>query len=74
MANYADEVGDWEDIEAWEELAARPIIRRFRHRQDPFQVYSEEEFKQQFRLSKECTQDLFRRIQHYFPKTTNERG
>ena len=73
MANYGDEFGDREQLAEWEALAARPI-RRFHHRQDPFQVYSEEEFRQRFRLSKECTLGLFRRIQHHFPQSNSERG
>ncbi len=73
MDNYLDEFGAWEDIEEWEELAARPV-RRFHHRLDPFQMYSEEEFRQQYRLSKECTQNLLRRIHHHLPESANERG
>ncbi|RUM29998.1 MAG: hypothetical protein DSY42_05300 [Aquifex sp.] len=73
MANNAEDFDAWEDLGEWEELAARPV-RRFHHRQDPFQIYSEEEFRRRFRLSKECTQDLLRRIRHHLPEAESERG
>lgn len=73
MNNYVDEFDAWEDLGEWEELAARPM-RRFHHRQDPFQMYSEEEFRQRYRLSKECTQDLLGRIHHHLPESASERG
>ena len=73
MANNEDEIDAWEDLGAWEELAARPV-RRFHPRQDPFQVYTEEEFRQRYRLSKECVQNLLERIQHLLPESANERG
>ncbi len=42
----------------WEDLAIRRRTRLFRSRRDPLEMYSEEEFIQRFRLSKQVNLDL----------------
>ena len=73
MDNHFGDMDAWEEIREWEELAARPM-RRFRQRADPFVIYTEAEFKERYRLSKQCVQDLLGRIEHHLPQSESERG
>lgn len=48
--------------------------RVIKDRQNPFTAYSEEEFIQRYRLSKECTHTLLAELEPYLPKAQDGRG
>ena len=53
-----------EDLKEWDELAARPVLS-FHHRQNPFQVDIEDEFRQRFHLSKaSCLSSEYHHLDH----------
>ncbi|XP_050704110.1 putative nuclease HARBI1 [Eriocheir sinensis] len=74
MAAYRHLLRRVAHVGQWEDLAIRRRTRLFRSRRDPFEMYSEEEFTQRFRLSKQVTLDLLSKIQHLLPDSTRKRG
>ena len=48
--------------------------RRFIERKNPFHYYSDGEFLQRYRLSKESVNELLARIQQHLPDSVNRRG
>ncbi|XP_050704623.1 putative nuclease HARBI1 isoform X1 [Eriocheir sinensis] len=74
MAAYRHLLREVAHLGEWEDLAIRRRTRKFKTRRDPLEIYSEEEFLQRYRLSKQATVDLLSKIQHLLPKSASKRG
>lgn len=64
-------VGHLGELELMDEL---PQHRRFQTRSDPFLEYTEGEFIDRYRLSKEVSLDLLSKIEHLLPASETNRG
>ncbi|XP_064109980.1 putative nuclease HARBI1 [Macrobrachium nipponense] len=73
MDEYLEDLLEIEEIAEWEEMINRQRRQR-KKRIDPLLYYSEKEFQQRYRLSKELFTELLERIEPQLPNSLDQRG